>query len=286
MNMYAKAEMLRGLVMTGAVARENANAIMRADRPEGARMEVLASTDGDEAEIFLYDSIDRWGGDWGVSASEFNAALNSLGDVSHIKLRINSPGGDVSEGVTMHNLLEDHSAKVTVSIDGMAASAAALLAMSGDVIRMGRGAEMMIHEPSLGQIGNAADLRHAADRLDQLGDVVADIHASRTGRTRAEFLAAMKATTWYTAEKALEAGLVTEVAPLKTNGTATASALWDKALLSKTDTATSGDESTGDGAPDESTGSAATAADLDERQRAQQVIAKAQIDAAMALSSR
>jgi ATP-dependent Clp endopeptidase proteolytic subunit ClpP len=160
------------------------------------------------AVLRLYDPIDSWGGDWGVSAKEFAAVLDGLGDdVAKIRLHINSPGGEVFEGIAIMNLLRDHKASVTAVVDGLAASAASFLAASADETIMGRNAELMIHDAWGLAIGNAADMRDLADRLDHLSNNIAAVYAAKAGGTTEDWRAAMIAETWYSAEEAVAAGL-------------------------------------------------------------------------------
>lgn len=80
-----------------------------------------------DADIYIYDEI----GFWGVTAKQFISDLNALGDITHINLHINSPGGDVFEGIAIFNALKTHGASITVYVDGVAASMASVIAMVG-----------------------------------------------------------------------------------------------------------------------------------------------------------
>ncbi|HBB9192092.1 TPA: Clp protease ClpP, partial [Escherichia coli] len=113
------------------------------------------------ADIFIYEEI----GGFGVTAKQFAEDLKALGDVSHINLRIHSPGGDVFEGIAIYNLLRNHPADITVYIDGVAASMASVVAMAGDRVVMPENAMMMIHKPWGISGGNAGDMRDYADLL-------------------------------------------------------------------------------------------------------------------------
>jgi len=178
------------------------------DRPP-IRAELQANDGGDGVAVLrLYDPIDSWGGDWGVSAKEVAAVLDGLDDtIGEIRLHINSPGGEVFEGIAVMNLLRDHRAKVTAVVDGLAASAASFIAASADETVMGRNAEMMIHDAWGLAIGNAADMRDLADRLDHLSNNVASVYAAKAGGSTDEWRSAMIAETWYSAEEAVTAGL-------------------------------------------------------------------------------
>jgi ATP-dependent protease ClpP protease subunit len=161
-------------------------------------------------DMYLYDEI----GFWGVSAADFVQALAGI-DAEEITLHINSPGGEVFDGFAIRNAVRDHPANITVQVDGLAASIASVIAMAGDKVIMNRQARAMIHDASGLSIGNAAEMRQMADVLDTLSDDIASVYAERAGGTAAEWRDAMRATTWYSADGAVEAKLADEVVPLK-----------------------------------------------------------------------
>ncbi len=167
-------------------------------------------TDG-TAELWIYDYIDEWGGEWGVSSREVAAALALMPDATAISVRLNSPGGDYFEGVAIHGALTRHPATVTVHVDGLAASAASVIAMAGDRIVMGQGAQIMIHEARSGAYGTADEMRSTATMLDQTNDDIAGFYASHAGGDPVQWRASVRAETWYTAAQAVEAGLADEV---------------------------------------------------------------------------
>lgn len=165
-------------------------------------------------DIFLYDVI---GGDWyGDQAATAKGLRDELAKVEAdepITLRINSPGGDVMEAVSMIELLADHAGEVTCRIDGMAASAASFIAASCDKVSMASGGLYMIHNPWSVVQGGADDMRREADVLDKVRENLARQYAGRKAckLSLAKIEAAMAAETWYTAEEAKAAGLVDEV---------------------------------------------------------------------------
>lgn len=175
------------------------------ERESWYRME--ASSDGSSAEIFIYDAIGGW---WGTNASDFVQELKDL-DVSTINLRVNSPGGDVYDGVAIMNALRRHKANVIATVDGIAASAASFIIQAADEVIMGRGTELMIHEASAVAWGNAADMVEMAGHLDRISGTIAGLYAERAGGTVDEWRDAMKAETWYTADEAVKAGLADRV---------------------------------------------------------------------------
>ena len=174
----------------------------------------LLQTDAQDgvATLRLYDPIDSWGGEWGVSAKEFAKALAELGDVSEIRLHINSPGGEVFEAIAIMNQLRSHPARVVAVVDGLAASAASFIACSADETVMGRNAQMMIHDAWGLCVGNAQDMRDLSDRLDKISDNIASVYAAKSGDSIEDARAAMLEETWYSAEEAVAARLADSVA--------------------------------------------------------------------------
>lgn len=149
----------------------------------------------DEATVEIYDEV----GMWGITAADFTAALDALPkSTKTINLRINSGGGSVFGGLTIANRLRDHKATVNVTVDGVAASIASVIAMSGDTVTMARGSQMMIHNPSGVVMGQSADMRKMADVLDHLAVTsIADAYLSKAGGTADEWLARMAEESWY-----------------------------------------------------------------------------------------
>lgn len=178
--------------------------------------------DGKTAVFRLYDPIDSWGEMWGVSAKEFTAALDSLDDdVAEIRLHINSPGGDVFEGIAILNALRSYEARVVAVVDGLAASAASFIACGADETIMARNSELMIHDAWGLCVGNADDMRELADHLDRVSDNIASIYAEKAGTDTAVWRAAMAKESWYSAQEAVDAGLADRVdkKPAKTSNT-------------------------------------------------------------------
>ncbi|MFD4932340.1 head maturation protease, ClpP-related, partial [Peribacillus butanolivorans] len=160
------------------------------------------------AEILIYDYIgDYW---YGVTAADFVRDLAAL-DSDEITVRINSPGGDVFDGIAILNALRGHKAKITTVVDGLAASAASFIAMAGDEVVMSRNSEMMIHDASNYCHGNAADMRTCAEDLERVSANIATVYAEKTGVDATEWRTAMQAETWYSAQEAVDAGLADRV---------------------------------------------------------------------------
>jgi ATP-dependent Clp endopeptidase proteolytic subunit ClpP len=161
----------------------------------------------DEAEVVIYDEI----GWFGVSAQQFIRELRDV-TASRITLRVNSPGGEVYDGIAIYNLLRSHPAHVTTYVDGIAASIASVIALAGDRVVMQPHSQMMIHDPWGMCIGNASDMTDMAARLGKHADDIAAAYADRAGGTVAEWRERMAAEVWYSAEETVEAGLADEVA--------------------------------------------------------------------------
>lgn len=157
--------------------------------------------------VDIYDEI----GYWGVSAKDFVNELRALSGA--LDVHLNSPGGEVFDGVAIYQALKDHPGTVTVTVDSLAASAASFIAMAGDTIIMGRNAMMMIHNASGIAMGTASELRAYADLLDRVTSNIADVYAQKTGKPASTWLGAMADETWYSAQEAVDAGLADMVAP-------------------------------------------------------------------------
>jgi ATP-dependent protease ClpP protease subunit len=161
------------------------------------------------AEILIHQEIgENWLGD-GITSKRMAEDLSRLGDVKTIQVRINSPGGSVSDGVGIYNILRAHGARIEVVVEGLAASIASIIAMAGDSIHMGDGALMMIHSPWTLAMGSAEDMRETADVLDKFEDALIDIYAKRTGKDREELKQLLAAETWMSGDEAVAGGFAT-----------------------------------------------------------------------------
>lgn len=181
-----------------------------------ARIEIAQSAktgDGEPsiAEIYIYDPVGDSIWEERTSAKSLSQKINAL-DVDELHVFINSPGGDAWDGLAIMNALRRHRARVIVTIDALAASAASVIAMAADHLVMNRGAEMMIHDPWTWADGNAEDFRKLADMLDKLSDSYAAAYAARAGGKAAAWRDLMRAETWFTAQEAVSAGLADEAA--------------------------------------------------------------------------
>lgn len=162
-----------------------------------------------DADIYIYDEI----GFWGVTAKQFISDLNALGDITHINLHINSPGGDVFEGIAIFNALKTHGASITVYVDGVAASMASVIAMVGNPVIMPENTFMMIHKPFGFTGGDAEDMRTYADLLDKVEAVLLPAYAQKTGKTTDEIAAMLADETWMSGAECLAHGFADQVTP-------------------------------------------------------------------------
>ncbi|MFJ3037720.1 head maturation protease, ClpP-related [Streptomyces tendae] len=176
---------------------------------------ITDAADPDEAEVMLYDEIGGW---FGSTADELIAELRQV-TAPRMRVRVNSPGGSVFEGIAIANALRSHPANVTVQVDGIAASIASVIAMAGDRVEMAPNSMMMIHDASGMAWGNAQDMEEMAELLDLISDNIADAYAQRAGGTRDEWRARMRSETWYLPEDAVANGLADEAVPAPKAGT-------------------------------------------------------------------
>lgn len=163
-----------------------------------------------EAEILIHEEIgENWFGD-GMTSKKFVEQLGKLGDVSKITVRINSPGGAVHDGIAIYNALRSHGARIEVLVEGLAASIASIIAMSGDKITMLTGSMMMVHSPWTFALGNAEEMRQVADVLEKHEQALLDVYAKRSGKDRDEIKELLAAETWMTGPEAMELGFCDE----------------------------------------------------------------------------
>lgn len=169
----------------------------------------MQAAKNNEADIFIYDEI----GYWGVTAKQFVSDLRALGDVTHINLHINSPGGDVFDGIAIFNALKHHGAAITVHIDGLAASMASVIAMVGNPVIMPENTMMMIHKPWGFAGGDANDMRDYADLLDKVESVLIPAYAEKTGKSSEEIAAMLDDETWLDGAECLALGFADQTLP-------------------------------------------------------------------------
>jgi ATP-dependent protease ClpP protease subunit len=195
--------------LAGVLARQREQAEKQRERlgvEARSWYRISNAANADEAEVMLYDEVGGW---YGATADQFIADLRGV-TAPNLRLRINSPGGSVFEGIAIANALRAHPANVTVQVDGIAASIASVIAMAGDRIEMAPNSMLMIHDASGVCMGNASDMEEMAELLDLISDNIADAYASRAGGTRDQWRDRMRTETWYLPEDAVTAGLADE----------------------------------------------------------------------------
>ena len=181
---------------------------LRQDALDAWEPGVRAATGDDTASISMYAPIGQtWDGE-GVTARRIGAALRSIGD-KDVVVNLNSPGGDFFEGVAIYNLLRSHSAKVTVNVMGIAASAASVIAMAGDEINMGEGTHLMIHNAWVVAAGNRHDMAEAAAYLEPFDNAMRDLYSARTGMDAKVVAKMMDDETYINASDAVAKGFAT-----------------------------------------------------------------------------
>jgi len=179
-------------------------------RNQAPRIRVLNRAD-DTAELWIDGEI-SW---WGILAQDVQAQLAGI-DAARILVHLNSPGGDVYEGIAIRRALLDHPADVYVSIDGMAASIASIIAMGGETIGIDPLGMMMIHDASGFCLGNAGDMAAMADLLDQVSESLAGAYAAHVPGTKAKYWRdLMLAESYYFGKGAVDIGLADELLAAK-----------------------------------------------------------------------
>ncbi len=161
-------------------------------------------------EIVIYDEV----GYFGITAGAVHDRLQEANGAD-VRVLINSYGGDVYDGIAIYNQLVGYSGLISVRIDGIAASAASLIAMAGDQIAIAENAELMIHKAWTIGWGNSTDMTEIAARLEQIDGNLAATYAARTGVDTAEIAKMMAEDTFLTGSKAVELGFADEILPLK-----------------------------------------------------------------------
>lgn len=163
--------------------------------------------------ITMFDIIgeDFWTGG-GVTAKKVAAQLRAIGD-QPVEVQINSPGGDMFEGIAIYNVLREHSQQITVKVMGMAASAASIIAMAGDRIEIGAASFLMIHNCWIIAIGNRHDMAETAAWLEPFDAAMRDVYAARSGLTPDEAGALMDAESWLSGSTAVDRGFADALLP-------------------------------------------------------------------------
>jgi len=164
-------------------------------------------------ELWIYGVIDEWDEN---SAKDITKAILSFGDVDEILVHANSPGGYIHEGMAIYRTLVNHSAKVVMEIDFLAASMMSAIAMAGDEIRIAESGWFMVHAPSSGVTGTADDMVKVAEYLESLYDSILDVYAARTSIDKDKLREMCDEETWINSHDAIELGFADSIMPNKT----------------------------------------------------------------------
>lgn len=155
--------------------------------------------------ITMFDIIgeDFWS-DGGVTAKKVASQLRAI--AGPVEVQINSPGGDMFEGIAIYNVLREHPHDVTVKVMGMAASAASIIAMAGDTVEIGAASFLMIHNCWVLAMGNRHDMRETAEFLEPFDAAMVDVYAARSGQSAEDIAKWMDAETFMSGSQAIERG--------------------------------------------------------------------------------
>lgn len=169
---------------------------------------VTAAAGDTSATVFVYGDIGGW---WGVDADELVREIHAL-QVDQLDVHINSYGGQMFDGFAIYSALRNHPAHVRSWVDGVAASAASIIAVAGDEVIMERPSRLMIHCSGTYASGNKHDLRGAADLLEEFDGSISEVYAEHGKLSAAQFLEAMESETWYSSAAAMDVGLCDRIA--------------------------------------------------------------------------
>lgn len=166
--------------------------------------------DDDTHKLTIYGDIgESWWGDY-ITANDVERELKEVTS-NNIEVHINSYGGDVFDGISIYNQLKNHKAKVTIYVDGIAASAASIIAMAADELIMNKGSNLMIHEGSTFVWGTKTDLKKTQNALESIDKSIADIYMTRYAGERSEIDTMIVNETWFTSSEAVDVGLADRV---------------------------------------------------------------------------
>jgi ATP-dependent Clp protease, protease subunit len=158
-------------------------------------------------QLLIYDQIGKdWFSNDGVSAKEFAETLKEVPKDHEIEVFINSPGGNVWDGLAIYHQLQARKDKVTVRVDGIAASIASVIALAGKELQMPANSMLMVHQASGIVIGTAEDMSAMSEKLKQHDQLIADIYAKKTGKSREKMMALMEAETFMNGTEAKQLG--------------------------------------------------------------------------------
>lgn len=212
---YERAMELRRLVRDHGLTAEKAPDIVAAAERQYGRIQVHNAVDDAVGELVLDGPV--WASEWAypdeISPANVRKALEKLGEVKRVNIYLNSPGGDLYAGHAIHGMLRRHPAEVVVYVEGLAASAASIIAVGADRLMVAPNSTFMIHSAMAGMLGwfNAQDLREIAATLDQADKSIVAVYAMKTGRDEKELFAMVRAETWMVGQEIVDEGFADEL---------------------------------------------------------------------------
>ncbi|WP_413523108.1 head maturation protease, ClpP-related [Lactococcus raffinolactis] len=150
-----------------------------------------------------------WSDDDVINAKDVRETLDAVSE--DIVIKLNSPGGDVFEGIEIYNYLKDHPSNVTVEVTGVAASAATFIVAGADEVIMNIGTSLMIHEASTFTWGNKSDIQKTLNALETIDESILSIYSEKTGQSNEQLEEWMNEEKWFTADEAVEFGFADSV---------------------------------------------------------------------------
>jgi ATP-dependent protease ClpP protease subunit len=173
----------------------------------------IRSVQSDDNVITMFDAIgeDFWSGG-GVTAKRVTAQLRAIGE-RPVEVHINSPGGDMFEGIAIYNVLREHPQPITVKVMGIAASAASVIAMAGNTLEIGAASFLMIHNCSVFAAGNRHDFEEIASFLEPFDQAMADVYAARSGQDPKAIAKWMDDETYMSGSLAIQRGFADALLP-------------------------------------------------------------------------
>ena len=150
-----------------------------------------------------------WSDDDVINAKNVRETLDAVSE--DIVIKLNSPGGDVFEGIEIYNYLKDHPSNITVEVTGVAASAATFIVAGADEVIMNIGTSLMIHEASTFTWGNKSDIQKTLNALETIDESILSIYSEKTGQSNEQLEEWMNEEKWFTADEAVEFGFANSV---------------------------------------------------------------------------
>lgn len=150
-----------------------------------------------------------WSDDDVINAKDVRETLDAVSE--DIVIKLNSPGGDVFEGIEIYNYLKDHPSNVTVEVTGVAASAATFIVAGANEVIMNVGTLLMIHEASTFTWGNKSDIQKTLNALETIDESILSIYSEKTGQSNEQLKEWMSEEKWFTADEAVELGFANSV---------------------------------------------------------------------------